>query len=241
MDILAYRPDSDPNAPVVTVYSPAGRMELSAQSLDNWVCKIANYFQLESELEPGDHLAVDLPARWQSVVAVLGAWRAGLVVTDFTQGAELSAPAAMVMLSDATTAVHERDDLDDFYDVFVLADDVWGRDVAAVTGQAVTEVTGIDTAIDFVAEVRVQPDAFVGTPIDSSSEVLPGVTGDELLQRPASSESVLVGPWQSVSQLCNWLVTLARGGSLVIASDPTEQIAATEKATLLPGSPEFTA
>ena len=241
MNILAYRPKSDPNTPVVTVYSPAGRMELSVQSLDNWVCKIANYFQLESELEPGDCLAVDLPARWQSVVAILGAWRAGLVVTDLAEGQQLSAPAALVMLSDDPLPLHERDDLDSFYDVFVLTDDIWGRDVSQVTGKSVAEATGIDTAIDFVAEVRVQPDAFVGTPIDPSHDVLPGISGDVLLQRPASSERVLVGPWDCVSQLSNWLLTLARGGGLIVATEPTDELAATEKAKLLPGCPEYTA
>lgn len=77
---LRARLESDPASPLVTFYDDATgeRVELSATSLDNWVAKLAGL--LLDELDPGAHLAVELPGHWLTAAVLLAAWRAGLVV-----------------------------------------------------------------------------------------------------------------------------------------------------------------
>ncbi|MHB8340692.1 MAG: TIGR03089 family protein [Mycobacteriales bacterium] len=80
--MLAHRVATDPASPLLTFYDDATgeRTELSAATLANWVAKLANLFVEEAGLEPGDRLAVDLPAHWQTAAVLLAAWRARLVV-----------------------------------------------------------------------------------------------------------------------------------------------------------------
>lgn len=56
------------------------RVELSVATFDNWVCKLANLFGIEWGLDPGERLAVLMPAHWQSMVAMVAAWTSGQVV-----------------------------------------------------------------------------------------------------------------------------------------------------------------
>lgn len=72
-----------PGRPLVTMYDDASgeRVELSVTTFDNWVCKLANLFSAEWELDPGELVGVSLPTHWQSTVALVAAWTAGLVVT----------------------------------------------------------------------------------------------------------------------------------------------------------------
>ncbi|MEV6106226.1 TIGR03089 family protein [Streptomyces sp. NPDC051940] len=73
---------TDPTRPLVTYYDDATgeRVELSVATFANWVAKTANLIQDELAAEPGDRLAVLLPAHWQSAVWLLAAWSTGLVV-----------------------------------------------------------------------------------------------------------------------------------------------------------------
>ena len=83
--------DSDPARPLVTFYDDATgeRIELSVKSFENWVAKTANLLQDEVSVEPGDHVALWLPAHWQSAVCVFAAAACGAVVShDRTTQAE---------------------------------------------------------------------------------------------------------------------------------------------------------
>lgn len=73
---------SDPTQPLVTMYDDGTgeRVELSATTFDNWVCKVSNLFTMEWELGPGERVAVLMPTHWQSMVSILAAWTSGLVV-----------------------------------------------------------------------------------------------------------------------------------------------------------------
>jgi uncharacterized protein (TIGR03089 family) len=85
---LAWALRSEPGRPLVTMYDDATgeRVELSVTTFDNWVSKLANLFTADWGLVPGDLVGIDLPPHWQSMVAAVGAWTAGLTVSlDPTQ------------------------------------------------------------------------------------------------------------------------------------------------------------
>ena len=78
MELLAHL-FADAASPRLTVYNEAtgARMDFSAQTLDNWVAKIANMLEEELDLEPDSTIAIDLPSSWQAAVVALGALAAG--------------------------------------------------------------------------------------------------------------------------------------------------------------------
>lgn len=83
--LLSAALSDDPSRPLVTYYDDATgeRVELSVTTFDNWVAKTANLLQDELSAEPGDRLALLLPAHWQTAVWVLACASVG-VVTDLT-------------------------------------------------------------------------------------------------------------------------------------------------------------
>lgn len=80
-DLLASALATDPARPLVTFYDDATgeRVELSVATLANWVAKTANLLQDELVAEPGDRLALLLPAHWQSAVWLLACSATGVV------------------------------------------------------------------------------------------------------------------------------------------------------------------
>ena len=83
MSALAAELRASPGRPLVTMYddATAERVELSVATFDNWVCKLANLFGAEWELEPRALVSITMPAHWQSMVMTVAAWTAGLTVT----------------------------------------------------------------------------------------------------------------------------------------------------------------
>jgi uncharacterized protein (TIGR03089 family) len=65
--------------PLVTWYGagPGERVELSWRTFDNWVAKTANLLVEELGVEPGDRVAMLLPAHWQAPVVLAACWLAG--------------------------------------------------------------------------------------------------------------------------------------------------------------------
>jgi uncharacterized protein (TIGR03089 family) len=72
----------DPGRPLVTFYDDATgeRVELSVTTFANWVAKTANLLQGDLGAQPGDRLALLLPAHWQTAVWLLAGFSAGVVV-----------------------------------------------------------------------------------------------------------------------------------------------------------------
>nr|WP_157166007.1 TIGR03089 family protein [Streptomyces typhae] len=72
---------ADPARPLVTYYDDATgeRVELSVATFANWVAKTANLLQGELSAEPGDRLALLLPAHWQTAVWLLACSSVGVV------------------------------------------------------------------------------------------------------------------------------------------------------------------
>ncbi|MDI2132249.1 TIGR03089 family protein [Yinghuangia seranimata] len=73
---------SDATRPFTTFHDDATseRVELSVATFDNWVAKTANLIQDELAAEPGERVALLLPAHWQTQVWLMACWSVGLVV-----------------------------------------------------------------------------------------------------------------------------------------------------------------
>ncbi|MEU6217438.1 TIGR03089 family protein [Streptomyces sp. NPDC047022] len=80
-DLLRSALAEDPARPLVTFYDDATgeRVELSVATFANWVAKTANLLQGELSAEPGDRLALLLPAHWQTAVWLLACASVGVV------------------------------------------------------------------------------------------------------------------------------------------------------------------
>ncbi|AWW39248.1 MULTISPECIES: TIGR03089 family protein [Streptomyces] len=80
-DLLRSALAADPARPLVTFYDDATgeRVELSVATLANWVAKTANLLQDGMSAEPGDRVALLLPAHWQTVVWLLACSSVGAV------------------------------------------------------------------------------------------------------------------------------------------------------------------
>lgn len=80
-DLLRSALATDPARPLTTYYDDATgeRVELSVATFSNWVAKTANLLQDELSAEPGDRLALLLPAHWQSAVWLLACSSTGVV------------------------------------------------------------------------------------------------------------------------------------------------------------------
>jgi uncharacterized protein (TIGR03089 family) len=80
-DLLGSALAADAARPLVTFYDDATgeRVELSVATFANWVAKTGNLLQDELGAEPGDRLALLLPAHWQTAVWLLACASAGVV------------------------------------------------------------------------------------------------------------------------------------------------------------------
>lgn len=79
--LLADALRADPARPLITFYDDATgeRVELSVATFGNWVAKTANLLQDGLSAQPGDRLALLLPAHWQTAVWLMAAFSTGVV------------------------------------------------------------------------------------------------------------------------------------------------------------------
>ena len=90
---------SDPTRPLITWYDDATgeRIELSVATTCNWVAKTANLLRDTLDVQPGEDVAVALPAHWLTPVVQLAAWLAGARVVALPPDAPVpGVPAAFV-------------------------------------------------------------------------------------------------------------------------------------------------
>ncbi|WP_344326298.1 TIGR03089 family protein [Streptomyces macrosporus] len=113
-DLLRSALAADAARPLVTFYDDATgeRVELSVATLANWVAKTSNLLQDELSAEPGDRLALLLPAHWQTAVWLL-ACSSTSVVADLTGGPDAVSGADLVVsgpdtLEEARACTGER-------------------------------------------------------------------------------------------------------------------------------------
>jgi uncharacterized protein (TIGR03089 family) len=204
-----------PAKPLITHYDDelGSRVELSVATTVNWAAKTANWLTEEFDLEPGDAVAVQLPAHWQTVGVLLGAWWCGArVVTDGT-GARVAfvGPDDPEPTGAAATAVVTLDPM--------------GRGLASPPG---------GDAFDYVTEARQAGDQF--SPlfrVPGSTVALETSTVDEVLAEARARASKLgLSAADRVLSTVDWsgaegildglLVPLAAGAHLVHVSNANQ-------------------
>ena len=196
---------ADPGRPLITHYDDAAgtRIELSRATVKNWAAKTANWLRDEHDVEPGDPVAVLLPAHWQTVGLLLGAWWCGARVV----GAGFSGAKVAVVAPGGTA----------------------DADVVAVASLHPLGL-GSGAPVDYADDVRVHGDDFMPwEPVPGSTPALGESTVDEVVASArALSADLGTEPrvlstveWDSPSAvLQGFLAVLAAGGSLVQVSNP---------------------
>lgn len=215
-DLLRSALAADPARPMVTFYDDATgeRVELSVATFANWVAKTANLLQGDLAAEPGDRLALLLPAHWQSAVWLLACASVG-VVAD-VQGDPAAADLVVSgpdSLDAARACRGER--------IALALRPLGGRFPQAPEGFA-----------DYAVEVPGQGDRFAPfAPVDPDAPALTvggvGFTGAELVARAredgaalglGSGSRLLSGrtydTWDGLS--AGLFAPLATGGSVVL-------------------------
>ncbi|WP_367135292.1 TIGR03089 family protein [Saccharothrix sp. HUAS TT1] len=209
---------ANPGRPLITHYDDAAgtRVELSRATVRNWAAKTANWLRDEHDVEPGDPVAVLLPAHWQTAGVLLGAWWCGAAVTDDPAGAKVAvvapggeAPGALVT---AVASLHPMG-------------------------------LGSGAAVDYNDDVRVFGDDFTPwEPVAGSTPALLKSTVDEVVeeahQRAATlgittaSRVLSTVEWSLPDGLLNgFLAVLAGGGSLVQCDNSAPDLLATRRAS----------
>ncbi|MFC7617602.1 TIGR03089 family protein [Actinokineospora soli] len=191
-----------PARPAVTHYDDAAgtRVELSVATLANWAAKTANWLVEEHDVEPGDPVAVKLPAHWQTAGVLLGAWWAGAHVVAGGEARVTFVPGRAVEDVPGVVAAVSLDPM--------------GRDLGGPVG----------AAADFVGEARMFGDDYFGAPVPDSTPALAGLTVAEVLSRArglADGARVLsTKDWTIPDGVLAALVApLAAGGSVVQVSN----------------------
>ncbi|MGW0783566.1 TIGR03089 family protein [Streptomyces sp. NPDC002913] len=215
-DLLRSALAADPARPLVTFYDDATgeRVELSVATFANWVAKTANLLQGDLAAEPGDRLALLLPAHWQSAVWLLACSSVG-VVAD-VQGDPASADLVVSgpdSLDRARACRGER--------VALALRPLGGRFPQPPEGFA-----------DYAVEVPGQGDRFAPyAPVDPAAPALAvggeGMTAEQLVARAREDATALgLGPgsrlltgrtydtWEGLS--AGLFAPLAAGGSVVL-------------------------
>ncbi|MDN6098894.1 MAG: TIGR03089 family protein [Corynebacterium flavescens] len=221
MELLKHLLRSDAAAPRLTFYneSTGVRMDFSAQTLDNWVSKIANMLQEELDLDEDSTIGISLPVSWQPAVIALGALAAGVNAEFLNADSSDTAPDAIFCSPadfSAVTAAYPG------ADVVLVSDDPFGRGIVESGGELPPG------AIDFGPTVRFYGDQFFG-PTTALPQLYPSDLGPQ---------RVLSGGWHDEESFQHLLLEpLAAGGSTVIVAgmcpaERLEDIAANEKVTL---------
>ncbi len=217
-DLLRSALAADAARPLVTFYDDATgeRVELSVATLANWVAKTSNLLQDDLSAEPGDRLALLLPAHWQTAVWLL-ACSSTSVVADLT-GPEAASGADLVVsgpdtLAEARACTGER---------VALA----LRPLGARFPQAP------DGFLDYAVEVPSQGDRFTPyAPVDPDAPALvvdgAELTGAQIVERARADAAARgLGPgsrllsvlpydsWEGLS--AGLFAPLAAGGAVVL-------------------------
>lgn len=194
----------DPSSPRVTIYSHAGRIELSGATCANWQNKIANLL-LELGVQEKEDIALLAHTGWQAVMATLGIWHVGAHLSD-------SPNARILITDDLDTATASNAS-----EVYLLATDPFGLGHQDLP-------FGVE---DFSAAVRVQPDIYLGTPPSAHHS-------PQTHPLSPVAPRLIYGPWAHSAELAERLTPLVSGGSVVISdsSQNLAGLAAIEKAEI---------
>jgi uncharacterized protein (TIGR03089 family) len=171
--------------PLVTWYGagPGERVELSWKTFGNWVAKTANLLVEELGVEPGDRVAILLPAHWQAPVVLAACWVVGAAAVP--AGPAVPREAAVAVLAGAACRVafvHE-DLLAEAPDRLRAAAE--SPMLVAITADLLGRSAGdLGGALPFARVVSAMPDHFDGEGAAPEAEalLLPGPGGHGLSQ-----------------------------------------------------------
>lgn len=225
-DLLQHRVNSDGARPLLTCYdTDGGRTELSAITYANWVSKAANLVIDEIDASAGDRIALPLVARhpghWMGLVWAGACWTVGTEI--------VTSP------DDSTQATVSGPELD-------FGGSTADRWVCSLHPLGVGMSSELPVGVrDWAAEVRSQPDIFLGIAGTDADPAWEGVAQAELLTAAPITGRVLLdlrdrGSDTSAaaarSTVESALVAPLRGGgsSVVVLSGDPERIATAERA-----------
>ncbi|MGW7005200.1 TIGR03089 family protein [Streptomyces sp. NPDC054933] len=216
-DLLRSALAADPARPLLTFYDDATgeRVELSVATFANWVAKTANLLQDDLAAQPGDRVALLLPAHWQAAAWLLACFSTGAVAEP---GGDPAAADLVVSGPDGLEA----------------ARDCRGERVAlALRPLGARFPQTPEGFLDYAVEVPSQGDRFTPyAPVDPDAPALalPGgveLTGAQVVERARRSAKELgLTPGSrllSAATYDDWaglasglLAPLAAGGSVVL-------------------------
>lgn len=196
--------------PLITHYDDVEgtRVELSVATMANWAAKTANWLVEQVDIEPGDQVAVALPAHWQTASVLLGAWWCGAEIVNDTEEARIAFVRPGEASSSATATA-------------VVALDPLGRGLSEAPDSG---------ALDYLAEAKLAGDEFSPLfPIPGDTLALCGSAGDDVLieartraerQQISINDRVLSTMEWSIPEgvLAGLLTPLAAGAHLVQVS-----------------------
>lgn len=204
---------ADSARPLITHYDESGnRVELSRATVGNWAAKTANFLVEEFDVDAGDPVAVALPAHWQTLGILLGAWWCGACVTEDPSGARgaFVAPGTAVEGAEA---------------VAVVALDPMGMGLSEAPEGG---------ALDYLTEVRMFGDDFVPLdPVSADTPALGDLTVAEVVAAATDRASVLgISERDRVLSTQDWSVpggvtrnllpVLASGAALIQCADTSD-------------------
>lgn len=208
---------TQPAKPMITHYDDAAgtRVELSVATMANWAAKTANWLVDEFDVEPGDAVAVRLPAHWQTAAVLLGAWWCGARVVEQAQGSRVAfvAPGSPGTGAEATA---------------VVALDPLGRGLSSPP---------TDGALDYLSEARLSGDVFRPmSPIPGDAPAFESSTVDAVLSEARSrAEKAGITTADRVLSTLDWtipdgavgglLTPLSVGAHLVQVTGSTDKLA----------------
>ncbi|MGI8591774.1 MAG: TIGR03089 family protein [Nakamurella sp.] len=219
----------DAHRPRLTTYSGGLRTELSTASLANWSAKVAGLLLDELGCASGSVVYVGVPAGWQSAPILLGAWWAGLTVTDV----DTPDAAAAFVPDGADSGVGAADE------VFVVSGHPLGAPSLAVAAHQRDFTTAVLPQADRFSNRRLPPDLPALSAADGVMTVAEVFAAIEAVAPPAGSRLGSIVPWSLPGGVVGTLLAaLAVDGSLV-QSDSTDQLLldqiAAERATATVG------
>ena len=171
--------------PLITFYGPAGeRVELSARTLQNWQCKLANLYRYQYGVDQASTVAVRPFPHW-AIAPIVAA--VGWVGAQVTLEADANPECALAIISD-----QDLSDLPPATEVTVASQ--------SLLAEPMTELlpVGVD---DLFADVRMQPDQF-GQPVLPFPNVLTGADSAvaPLVNQSYGQRPLIVG-WQNSNAL----------------------------------------
>ena len=207
---------ADPMGPRITYYDDATgeRIELSTVTLANWAAKTANLLRDEMGAGPGCRVLVALPAHWQTVAVLLGAWWIGAEVV-------LAGPAEVALCTADRLA--EADDAVAGGEVAVLSLDPFGKPADDLPIGVTDYATAVRVHGDQVVPERAPGPALAGRPV---AEVLGAARRSAERQGLTVADRVMSDrTWPNPDDLIDHLIAvLAAGASLVQLAHPDPSV-----------------